>query len=69
MKQIKSGDVNSIKEEGKNIKIIKIDLNQNDIIEQNQEDDFDIPEELMDEIEKTENKNKKEEININKPDL
>ena len=24
---------------------------------------------LMDEIEKTENKNKKEEININKPDL
>lgn len=69
MKQIKSGDVNSIKEEGKNIKIIKIDLNQNDIIEQNQEDDFDIPEELMDEIEKTGNKNKKEEININKPDL
>ena len=76
MKQIKSGDVNTINKDGKNIKIIKIDLNQNDILEQNQEDDFDIPEELMDEIEKNENKNKKgeiqnykEEINLNKPDL
>ena len=77
MKQIKNGDMNSIKEDGKNIKIIKIDLNQNDIIDQDQEDDFDIPEELMDEIEKNENKNKKDEIqnynkegiNFNKPDL
>ena len=76
MKQIKSGDVNTINKDGKKYQIIKIDLNQNDILEENQEDDFDIPEELMDEIEKNENKNKKgeiqnykEEINLNKPDL
>ena len=76
MKQIKSGDVNTINKDGKKYQIIKIDLNQNDILEENQEDDFDIPEELMDEIEKNENKNKKreiqkykEEINLNRPDL
>ena len=76
MKQIKSGDVNTINKDGKKYQIIKIDLNQNDILEKNKEDDFDIPEELMDEIEKNENKNKKgeiqnykEEINLNKPDL
>ena len=81
MKQIKNGDINSLKQDGKNYKIIKIDLNQNDILDQNQEEDFDIPEELMDEIEKTENnnihnkgekgeiKNNKDEIFFNKPDL
>ena len=76
MKQIKNGaDINTIKENGKNVKIIKIDLNQNDILEQNEQEDFDIPEELMDELEKKENKinkenkekNKKE--NMNKSDL
>ena len=76
MKQLKNGaDINTIKENGKNVKIIKIDLNQNDILEQNEQEDFDIPEELMDELEKKENKinkerkekNKKE--NMNKSDL
>ena len=76
MKQIKNGaDINTIKENGKNVKIIKIDLNQNDILEQNEQEDFDIPEELMDELEQKENKinkenkekNKKE--NMNKSDL
>ena len=61
MKQIKNGaDINTIKENGKNVKIIKIDLNQNDILEQNEQEDFDIPEELMDELEKKENKINKE---------
>ena len=78
MKQIKKGDLNTIKQDGKNVKIIKIDLNQNDIIDENKDDDFDIPEELMDELEKNNiierNKNKegnnnKKEENMNKSDL
>ena len=57
------------------IKIVKVDLNQNDIIKE-QEENFDIPEELMKEINKEEktnnNNNKKEkqkENNINNQDL
>ena len=78
MKEIKKGDLNTIKQDGKNVKIIKIDLNQNDIIDENKDDDFDIPEELMDELEKNNiverNKNKegnnnKKEENMNKSDL
>ena len=72
MKQIKSGDMNTINQDGKNYKIIKIDLNQNEILEQNQEEDFDIPEEIINELEKNDkiNNNKyKEEIEFNKPDL
>ena len=78
MKQIKKGDLNTIKQDGKNVKIIKIDLNQNDIIDENKDDDFDIPEELMEELEKNNiverNKNKegnnnKKEENMNKSDL
>ena len=67
MKNIKGGeDISTIKEKGKNVKIIKIDLNQNDILEQNQEEDFDIPEELINELEKNQNKNIKEEKNNKK---
>ena len=67
------------------IKIVKIDLNQNDIAQEDQEDfeDFEIPEELMKEIDKNDNldinnndnnkdtkiNEKKEEKNINKQDL
>ena len=78
MKEIKKGDLNTIKQDGKNVKIIKIDLNQNDIIDENKDDDFDIPEELMDELEKNniiernknkEGNNKKKEENMNKSDL
>ena len=64
MNKIKNGDdlneLNTIKENGKKVKIIKIDLNQNDILDQNEEEGFDIPEELMDELEKNENKINKE---------
>ena len=67
MKNIKGGeDISTINEKGKNVKIIKIDLNQNDILEQNQEEDFDIPEELINELEKNQNKNIKEEKNNKK---
>jgi hypothetical protein len=78
MKQIKKGDLNTIKQDGKNVKIIKIDLNQNDIIDENKDDDFDIPDELMDELEKNniiernknnEGNNNKKEENMNKSDL
>jgi hypothetical protein len=81
MKQIKNGDIDTIKKGGNNVKVIKIDLNQNDIFDQNDNEDFDIPEELMDDIENNENKNindknkKTEKINylknenINNPDL
>ncbi len=76
--QLKNGGLKSSSNPG--IKILKIDLNQNEII-QEQEEDFDIPEELMNEISKNENidnhnnvqdkKNneKKNEDNINKQDL
>ena len=78
MKQIKNGaDLNSIKDKGKDVKIIKIDLNQNDILEQNDKEDFDFPEELMDELEKNENKiieerdrkNNRKKENIKSSDL
>ena len=81
MKQIKNADIDTIKKGGNNVKVIKIDLNQNDIFDQNDNEDFDIPEELMDDIENNENKNindknkKTEKINylknenINNPDL
>ena len=83
MKQIKNGgDIDTIKMDGKNVKVIKIDLNQNNILDQNDDEDFDIPDELMDELENNGNKNinnrdkKTEKINylkndnnINNPDL
>ena len=78
MKQIKNGaDLNTIKDKGKDVKIIKIDLNQNDILEQNDKEDFDFPEELMDELEKNENKiieerdgkNNRKKENIKSSDL
>ena len=73
--QLKNGDLNSKSP----TKIIKIDLNDHDIYqEQGQDDSFEIPEELMNEInnnEKIDNDKekkideKKEENNINKQDL
>ena len=79
LSQIKSGYTKS---SSPGIKIVKIDLNQNDIVQEEQED-FEIPEELMKEINKNENldinnndnnkdkkiNDKKEEKNINKQDL
>ena len=79
--QLKNGGLKS--SSNPKIKIVKIDLNQNEIV-QDQEEDFDIPEELMNEINKNENidnnnyndniqdkKNneKKNQDNINKQDL
>ena len=79
MKQIKNGeDLDTIEKNGKNVKIIKIDLNQNDIVDQqDKEEDFDIPDELMDELEKNNNKiikekqekNSRNKGNINNSDL
>lgn len=73
--QLKNGDLNSKSP----TKIIKIDLNDHDIYqEQGQDDSFEIPEELMNEInnnEKIDNDKekkideKKEKNNINKQDL
>ena len=57
-----------------NVKVVQIHLNQNDV-QENEENDFDIPEEIMEEInknekEKNENKNIKDNNeNINKNDL
>jgi len=73
--QLKNGDLKSKKP----AKIIKIDLNDHDIYqEQGQDDSFEIPEELMNEINNNDKINndkekkmneKKEENNINKQDL
>ncbi len=57
-----------------NVKVVQIHLNQNDV-QENEENDFDIPEEIMEEInknekEKNENKNIKDNnANVNKNDL
>lgn len=45
------------------VKVVQVNLNQNDLVQENDED-FDIPEELMDEIMKNE-KNKKSDVNDN----
>ena len=83
---IKTGDIKTntnLKDIG-NIKVVKVDINQNEIVEETEED-FDIPEEIMNEINKIDNnkisgdnyknenenkinKNKKEQ-NMNKQDL
>ena len=82
MKEIKSGDIKKIKESGENIKIVQIELNNNDI-KTDDDEDYDIPDELMEELEnnyiKNNNKMKEEKIienndrnniqNINKNDL
>ena len=82
MKEIKSGDIKKIKENGENIKIVQIELNNNDI-KTDDDEDYDIPDELMEELEnnyiKNNNKMKEEKIienndrnniqNINKNDL
>jgi len=71
LNQIKNGEIKTENGLGA-IKVVKIDLNQNEIIQQ-QEEDFDIPEELMNElnkqknIEENENKNMKKNINEEKP--
>ncbi len=82
MKEIKSGDIKKIKENGENIKIVQIELNNNDI-KTDDDEDYDIPDELMEELEnnyiKNNNKMKEQKIienndrnniqNINKNDL
>lgn len=74
--QLKNGDT---KIGSPGIKVVKIDLNQNEIFqEQNEDENFEIPEELLNEINNDENNNndninsnneKKEGQNINKGDL
>ena len=80
LNQLKSGYTKS---SSPGIKILKIDLNQNDIAQEQEQEDFEIPEELMKEINKNENldinnnhndndkkiNEKKENPNINKQDL
>ena len=77
LNQLKSGYTKS---SSPGIKILKIDLNQNDIAQEQEQEDFEIPEELMKEINKNENIdinnnhndkkiNEKENPNINKQDL
>ena len=60
-----------LKSNGKsNVKVIKIDLNQNEIIQDDEEDTvFDIPEELMEELTKEGNQNEnKKDMNKNEKD-
>ena len=60
-----------LKSNGKsNVKVIKIDLNQNELIQDDEEDtDFDIPEELMEELTKEGNQNEnKKDMNRNEKD-
>ena len=70
LNQLKDGELKLSKP---GIKVLKIDLNQNELIQdEGQEENFEIPEELMNELnnnEKDNNNEKKEEQNINKGDL
>mgnify|MGYP006873120368 CR=1 FL=1 len=63
-------DTKDLKSNGKakNVKIVKIDLNQNDLVQDDEEDTvFDIPEELMEELTKEGVQNEgKKEMNTNK---
>ena len=58
-----------------NIKVVQIHLNQNDMAQETDDNDFEIPEEIMDEINKNEkikndnNKKRNDNTNINKHDL
>ena len=70
---LKSIDTNNLG----NVKVVQIHLNQNDVAQETEDNDFDIPEEIMEEIDKNENikndNNKNQKINdnnnINKQDL
>lgn len=71
LNQLKNGELQVTKP---GIKVLKIDLNQNEILQdEGQEENFEIPEELMKELNKNENEQndnkKKGEQNINKGDL
>ena len=69
LNQLKNGELKVTKH---GIKVVKIDLNQNEILQdEGQEENFDINEELMKELNENENNenNKKEEQNINTGDL
>ena len=69
LSQINTKDFKS-KENMGNIHVVKIDLNQNDLIQDDEEDTvFDIPEELLEELTKEGNQNNiKEDKNINEKD-
>ena len=69
LNQLKNGELKVTKP---GIKVVKIDLNQNEILQdEGQEENFDIPEELMKELNENENNDNKknEEQNINTGDL
>ena len=73
---LKSEDFKSIDGDNiGNIKVVQIHLNQNDMAQETDDNDFDIPEEIMDEINKNEkikndnNKKRNDNTNINKHDL
>ena len=69
MKQIKNGQIETNTKIG-NVKVLKIDLNQNDIIQEQEEEEFEIPEELMNQInneDSKENKNIDKKINKENP--
>ena len=73
---LKSEDFKSIDGDNiGNIKVVQIHLNQNDMAQETDDNDFEIPEEIMDEINKNEkikndnNKKRKDNTNINKHDL
>ena len=73
---LKSEDFKSIDGDNiGNIKVVQIHLNQNDMAQETDDNDFEIPEEIMDEINKNEkikndnNKKRNDNTNINKHDL
>jgi len=68
-KQVKHGQIETNTKIG-NVKVLKIDLNQNDIIQEQEEEEFEIPEELMNQInneDSKENKNIDKKINKENP--
>jgi hypothetical protein len=73
---LKSEDFKSIDGDNiGNIKVVQIHLNQNDMAQETDDNDFEIPEEIMDEINKNEkikndnSKKRNDNTNINKHDL
>ena len=68
LKQIKNGQIETNTKIG-NVKVLKIDLNQNDIIQEQEEEEFEIPEELMDQINNEENNGNKNIDNKNNKEI
>jgi hypothetical protein len=68
LKQIKNGQIETNTKIG-NVKVLKIDLNQNDIIQEQEEEEFEIPEELMNQITNEENNGNKNIDNKNNKEI